>query len=110
MAKRKKAKAKAEAKRRKTKPVSKAARTSTVSKAKNIKRAKIRIMNERWEGKYNLVCDVNFEGRLISNVRVEALPPVENAKVYFPAGIELLEKGQDMIENAVLAYYYDVEV
>ena len=70
MAKRKKAKAKAEAKRRKTKPVSKAARTSTVSKTKKTRRAQIRIIKlSDWEGKYNLVCDVNFGGRLISNVR-----------------------------------------
>jgi hypothetical protein len=39
------------------------------------KRHQIRIVNERWEGKYNLVCDVIFEGRLNSNVKVEAYLP-----------------------------------
>jgi hypothetical protein len=114
MAKRKKAKGKAVA-RRKTKPVSKATRTSTVSAAKKVRRAQIKIMNERWsEGGGSLKCDVNFEGRLISNVSVgtaEGFPPGgQVGEVLFPAGADLQEKDQGMIETAVLACYYGVEL
>jgi hypothetical protein len=114
MAKRKKAKAKAVAKR-KTKPVSKVTRTSAVSAAKKVRRAQIKILNERWsQGGWTLECDVNFEGLLISNVSVgtaEGFPPGGQAgEVYFPAGTDLQEKDQEMIGNAVLACYYGVEI
>jgi hypothetical protein len=110
MAKRKKTKGKAVA-RRKTKPVSKATRARTVSTAKKVRRAQIKIMNERWSGKYTMVCDVNFEGRLISDVSAEEYPPVIGTpEVYFPAGIDLPEKDQRMIETAVLNCYYGVEI
>ena len=76
----------------------------------NTKRHQIRIMNEHWEGKYNLVCDVVFEGRINSNVRVEALPPIQEAQVFFPVGTDLPDTHQGMIETAVLANYYGVEI
>ena len=72
-------------------------------------------MNEQWsQGGWSLHCDVNFEGRLISNVSVgtaEGFPPGGQAgEVFFPAGTDLQEKDQGMIETAVLNCYYGVEI
>jgi hypothetical protein len=51
-----------------------------------------------------------FKGRLTSNVSLEASPPLKEAEVFFPIRTNLLDEDQAAIHNALLAYYYDVEI
>jgi hypothetical protein len=38
--------------------------------------ANAKVVNQRWKGKYDLVCDVVLNQRVVTGVTVEASPPV----------------------------------
>jgi len=44
-----------------------------------------KVVNPRWQGKYTLVCDVALNERVVSEISVDASPPVKDAEVFFPS-------------------------
>jgi hypothetical protein len=71
--------------------------------------AQVKVLNERWEGKYKLVCDVIVDNQRISGVEIEASPPEKNAEVLLPAAIKLSDDQKGRVEKAALYFYYDID-
>lgn len=68
-----------------------------------------KVLNERWDGKYIMICDVIHDNRTISAIKVEALPPHKEAEVFFPTSISLKADDKSRIETAVLSHYYNLD-
>jgi hypothetical protein len=68
-----------------------------------------KVTNERWSGKYTMVCDVIFPDRIVSGVSVSALPPHGLAEVFIPNGIALTAEEESNIDGAVLAHYWGID-
>jgi hypothetical protein len=72
---------------------------------------KAKVINERWIGKYDMICDVVLGERAISGVAAEAAPPVQDAEVFLPMEASTLnEEEKSKIVTAVVARYYDVDL
>jgi hypothetical protein len=55
-----------------------------------------------------MVRDVIIDGRTLSDVRVEAIPPVKDAEVFFPTDLSLGPDVKGTIETVALKYYYGI--
>jgi hypothetical protein len=73
--------------------------------------SKAKVINERWIGKYDMICDVVLGGRAILGVAAEAPPLVRDAEVFFPMEASTLnEEERSKIVTAALARYYDIDL
>ena len=71
--------------------------------------SKATVVNERWAGKYVLVCDVALNERVISGVSAVACPPVKEAEVFLPPDVTLAPDEESKLNTAVLSYYYAID-
>ena len=71
--------------------------------------AKAKVVNERWEGKYVLVCDVVLNDRVISGISVTASPPGTDAEVFVPPDVPLTPDEEGKIKTAALSFYYAID-
>ena len=71
--------------------------------------AEAKVVNEHWEGKYVLVCDVILGKRVVSGVSVSASPPVKEAEVFLPTNPTLTPDEEGKIRTAALSFYYGID-
>jgi hypothetical protein len=73
--------------------------------------SKAKVINERWIGKYDMICDVVLGERAILGVAAEPAPLVQDAEVFLPMEASTLnEEEKSKIVTAALARYYDIDL
>jgi hypothetical protein len=72
---------------------------------------KAKVINERWIGKHDMICDVVLGETAILGVAAEAAPPVQDTEVFLPMEASSLnEEEKSTVVTAALARYYDLDL